>query len=124
MSLSTVFTLWSNWRSGRSRILHAETTSPLLRLCPHVTVPGSETSTDWFLLLFSIAGSATHPLKVERAAAHAVVHQSLFAAEHQQGFGKLDGTAGSTRAHECSCAYLAEFFTVAWPVKTRTNTLM
>lgn len=80
MSLSTVFTLWSNWRSSRRRVLHTEITSPLLRLPPRP----SETSTDWLLLLFSVAGSATHPLQVEGAAADAVVNQRLFAAQHRR----------------------------------------
>lgn len=75
-------------------------------------------STDWFLLLVPSAGSATHPLKVERAAADAVVHQSLFAGGTPAGLVSGTGPAAGR------CAYLAEFFTVAWPVKTRTNTRM
>lgn len=38
----------------------------------------SDTSKDWFLLLFSIAGSSAHPLQVKRATAGTVVNQSLF----------------------------------------------
>lgn len=78
MPLSTVFTLWSHRRPSSSGVLHTETTSPLLLICSLCPLSGSHTSPVWFLLLFSVAGSATHPLEVERAAADAVVNQSLF----------------------------------------------